>query len=327
MFSRRSLATDLAEIRDIHAPDSVVLDVESDFETLPPAAAEDLGFFVDELSPVSYPDAWLPSDIPELLRRYAGPTFTIGLPGDGTVVRTTQTSPEAILVKRRAEGTPEEFLAFLIADRLVRSGTSPVSGALGSDRAPDRGVPETFLPFFGALYVDLDEAIRRPDRSDSDDSDAGDSDADGSDADGSAPDTEGGSKRPPTGSDPMDASTTGFDSTDVFQIAYALFEAWVGLHTREVFSTWERTHPRLYDAWLDAGDRLEGRLQELPSEIARGRTDFASATEYACSAVRHGLELPAPFTPLDTAAYRDRGAPYAVAWAEKTVSSMIEASE
>lgn len=297
MFSPRSLAEDLTEIRAEHAPDSVVLDVESDFETLPPAAAEDLGFFVDELSPASYPDAWLPGETPKLLRRYAGPTFTIGLPGDGTVVRTTQTRPEAILVKRRAEGTPEGFLAFLIADRLVRAGTSPASGALGSDRVPDRGVPETFLPFFGELYVELDEAIRRP-------HDQLDDASDGS-----------------------RGSPTGFDSTDVFQIAYALFEGWVGLHTREVFSSWEETHPRLYDAWVDAGERLEGRLQELPSEIARGRTDFASATEYACSAVRHGLDLPAPFAALDTAAYRERGAPYAVAWAEKTVSSMVDASE
>ncbi|MFC6771728.1 hypothetical protein ACFQDD_09405, partial [Halorubrum pallidum] len=58
-------------------------------------------------------------------------------------------------------------------------------------------------------------------------------------------------------------------------------------------------------------------------EVARGETDFASATEYACSAVRHGLDLPAPFAALDTGAYRDRGALYAVKWAEKTFESMV----
>jgi len=37
--------------------------------------------------------------------------------------------------------------------------------------------------------------------------------------------------------------------------------------------------------------------------------------------VKHGLELPAPFAALDTEAYRDHGADYAVTWAEKTVES------
>ncbi|GAB7092234.1 hypothetical protein JCM18237_25050 [Halorubrum luteum] len=302
MFSRRPLADDLTEIRATHAPDSVVLDVESDFETLPPAAAEDLGFFVEELSPASYPDAWIPNDTPDLLRTYAGPTFTIGLPGDGTVVRTTQTTPETILVKRRAEGTPDDFLAFLIADRLVRAGISTAPGVSASDDVSAATIPETFLPFFGSMYVDLDEAIRRP----------------AEEATSSSNEVGSG-----TGLGPA----TGLGSADVFQIAHALFEAWVGLHTRDVFSSWNDTHPRLFDAWMDAGERLEGRLHELPSEIARGQTEFASATEYACSAVRHGLDLPTPFAALDTTAYRERGAPYAVAWAEKTIASMIEATE
>jgi len=58
-----------------------VLDVDADFETLPPAAAEDLGLFVDGLSPASFPVEWLPDEVPDLLRKYAGPTFTVGLPG------------------------------------------------------------------------------------------------------------------------------------------------------------------------------------------------------------------------------------------------------
>jgi hypothetical protein len=289
MFTSRSLDDDLEAVREEHAPGSPVLDVDADFETLPPAAAEDLGLFVDALSPASFPAAWLPDEAPELLRRYAGPTFTVGLPGDGTVVRTTQTDPQTVLVKKRAEGTPDDFLAFLIADRLVQIGVSPSPGSLPDDTPPDR-LPESFLPFFGERYRDLDAAIRRPD--------------------------------PDTG-----ASTTGMGPSDVFQIAAALFDAWVGLYTRDAFASWEGAHPRLFDAWIDAGDSLEGRLGDLAGEVARGETDFASATEYACSAVRHGLDLPAPFAALDTAAYRDRGAPYAVTWAEKTVASMVKASE
>ncbi|WP_435073816.1 DUF7089 family protein [Halorubrum sp. HHNYT27] len=287
MFSSRPLDDDLDAVRGDHAPGSPVLDVDADFETLPPAAAEDLGLFVDSLSPASFPTEWLPDDVPALLRRYAGPTFTVGLPGDGTVVRTTQTDPQTVLVKKRAEGTPDGFLAFLIAERLVQVGVSPPAGSLPDGTPPDR-LPESFLPFFGDRYRNLDAAIRRPD--------------------------------PDTG-----ASTTGYGPNDVFQVAVALYDAWVGLHTRDVFASWEGRHPRLYDAWVDAGTRLEGRLGDLVGEVARGETDFASATEYACSAVRHGLDLPAPFAALDTGAYRERGAPYAVKWAEKTFESMVDA--
>ncbi|SMO31814.1 DUF7089 family protein [Halorubrum cibi] len=278
MFSARDLDADLAAVRDRHAPGSPVLDVDAEFETLPPAAAEDLGLFVDGLAPFSCPDDWLPSDAPETLRRYAGPTFTVGLPGAGTAVRTTQTEPQAVLLKRRAEGTPEDFLAFLIADRLVQVGIEPAAGTVASSEEPADRLPETFLPFFGPRYRDLDAAVRRPDSG----------------------------------------------AAEVFQVATALYDAWIGLHTREVFAGWEGESPRLYDAWTDAGERLEGRLADLPREVARGETDFASATEYACSAVRHGLDLPAPFAALDTAAYRDRGAPYAVKWAEKTFASIRE---
>ncbi|WP_066412818.1 DUF7089 family protein [Halorubrum aethiopicum] len=302
MFSARDLDADLAAVRDRHAPGSPVIDVDAEFETLPPAAAEDLGLFVDGLVPFSCPDEWLPADAPETLRRYAGPTFTVGLPGAGTAVRTTQTEPQAVLLKRRAEGTPEDFLAFLIADRLVQVGVEPAAGTVASSEEPGDRLPETFLPFFGPRYRDLDAAIRRPESS---------ADGDASPADGADDAT-------------SSEATARFDAADVFQVANALYDAWVGLHVRDVFATWEGEFPRLYDAWIDAGERLEGRLVDLPSEVARGETDFASATEYACSAVRHGLELPAPFAALDTAAYRERGAPYAVTWAEKTFASLRE---
>ena len=286
MFSARALDDDLAAVRDRHAPGSPVIDVDGEFETLPPAAAEDLGLFVDRLDPFSAPEDWLPPAAPETLRRYAGPSFTVGLPGAGTVVRTTQTAPQAVLLKRRAEGTPEDFLAFLIADRLVQIGIEPAAGSVASPEEPDGRLPETFLPFFGPRYPDLDEAIRDP----------------------------------TTGAD----GTASSDAADVFQVATALYDAWVGLHTRDVFASWEGEFPRLYDAWVDAGERLEGRLGDLAGEVARGETDFPSATEYACSAVRHGLDLPPPFAALDTAAYRERGAPYAVKWAEKTFRALRE---
>ncbi|MDB2264943.1 hypothetical protein PM025_12405 [Halorubrum ezzemoulense] len=287
MFSPRALDDDIEAVRDHYAPGSPVLDVESDFETLPPAAAEDLGLFVDALDPASYPAEWLPEAVPDLLGKHAGPAFTVGLPGDGTVVRTAQTDPPAVLVKRRAEGTPEDFLAFLVAERLVQIDCDPAPGAVsGGDST---GLPETFLPFFGERYRDLDAAIRRPD--------------------------------PETG-----ASTTGFGPADVFQVANALFDAWVGLHTRDTLASWESEHPRLYDAWVDAGKRLSGRLGELSGEVARGDTEFPSATEYACSAVKHDLDLSAPYAALDTTAYRDRGAAYAVAWTEKTFAALLDES-
>lgn len=257
-FEPRSLTGEVEAVHDAYATDSLVLDVGRDFETLPPAVAEDLGLLVDSLDPARYPREWLPDDVPETLVHYAGSEFTIGLPNDGTVVWTRQTAPPTVLVKFRARGTPEAFLDFLLAEAFVE---------LSLD------VPESFLPFFGDRYVALDSAV------------------------GSGP-------------------------ADVYQIAAALYDAWVGLQTREVFGEWDDDYPGLYDAWRDAGSRLEGRLTDLPAEVAHGKTSFAAATEYACSAVKHDLDLPAPFAALDTEAYREHGADYAVRWAEKTFEQL-----
>ncbi|MFB6176699.1 MAG: hypothetical protein ABEI99_06070, partial [Halobaculum sp.] len=149
------------------------------------------------------------------------------------------------------------------------------------------------------------------------------------------------------------AGAAPISGTDAYQLAAALFDAWVGLHTREVFASWSEDsattpaealadvtgdsfdapadgaadlgpHPELFDAWVDAGERLEGRLDDLSAEMAHGETSFPEATEYACSAVKHGLELPAPFGALDTRAYRDHGAAYAVQWVEKTYEQLAE---
>jgi hypothetical protein len=254
MFERRSLPEELETVRDRHAPDAIVLDADGDFETLPPATAEDLGLLVDTLDPATYPAEWVPDHAPTTLHRFAGSDFTIGLPGDGTVTWTRQTDPPTVLVKARAEGTPDDFLEFLIAEALVEVGL---------------GVPESFLPFFGAQYPDLDAAI------------------------------------------PLDAAS-------VYQIAAALYDGWLGGQTRPIFADWEGDLPHLYDAWVDAGDRLRDRVDGLPGAVARGETDFADATELACAAIKHGLDLPAPFAALDTAAYVDHGPEYAVRWAATT---------
>jgi hypothetical protein len=258
MFAERSLSEDVSSIHAEYAPESLVLDVDQDFETLPPEAAENLGLVVDALDPASYPEDWLPEDVPEVLKRYTGGEFTVGMPGDGTVAWTRQTDPPVVLVKARSRGTPANFLDFLIAESLCQIGL---------------GAHEQFLPFFGAQYRELDDAV-------------------------------------PLG------------PADVYQIAAALYDAWVGLNTREVFREWEQSHDRLHDAWVDAGERLEGRVGGLPKAVARGETSFPDATELACSAVKHDLELPAPFSALDTQAYREHEADYAVQWAKKTFEQL-----
>jgi hypothetical protein len=260
MFEARELSPVVTAVRDEHAPDAGVYDCRVDFETLDPAQAEDLGLLVDRLDPQSYPAEWLPADAPELLQRYAGGEFTIGLPGDGSVVWTRQTAPPTVLVKPRVAGSPESFVDFLVAEALVEAGL---------------GVPEQFLGFFEDDYRAL-------------------------------------------------ADATPLDGNDTYQLAVALYDAWVGLQTRETFREWPDAHPGLGAAWRDAGERLVDRVDGLAAEVARGETSFPAAAELACSGVKHDLDLPAPFDALDTAAYRDRGAPYAVAWAEKTFASLRE---
>lgn len=109
---------------------------------------------------------------------------------------------------------------------------------------------------------------------------------------------------------------------DTYQLAVALFDAWVGLRTRETFAGWSKEYPDLHSAWVDAGERLQPRLSGLSGEVARGETSFGAAAELACSAVKHDLEVPVPFSALDTAAYREHGASYAVQWADRTFEKL-----
>lgn len=260
MFSERQLGEELAAVRAAHAPDAVVLNCGTDFETLDPAVAEELLLLTESVTPLSVDSAWVPASAPEQLHRYAEADFTVGLPGDGGVVWTTQTDPPCILVKPRLETSPDSFVEFLVAEAVVQTGL---------------GDPEQFISFFGERYTDL-------------------------------------------------AATTDprLGPSGTYQLAVALYDAYLGLRTREVFETWAEEYPALYDAWADAGKRLEPRLSDLSAEVARGQTDFAAAAELACSAVKHGVELPAPFAALDTSAYADHGADYAVRWAEKTFEQL-----
>ncbi|WP_408960013.1 hypothetical protein [Natrinema sp. 74] len=260
MFEARALSDRVAAVREAHAPAARVVDCDRDFETLPPAQAEDLGLLVDALEPTTYPAAWLPDDVPTLLARYAGSDLTIGMPGDGSIAWTRQTDPPVVIVKPRVEGSPEPFVDFLLAEAFVQ---------LGLD------VPEHFIGFFGETYRDLDRAVS-------------------------------------------------LDPNGTYQVAAALYDGWVGLQTREVFADWRGDHPELADAWQDAGSRLEDRVTDLSRAVARGDTDFADATELACAAIKHAIELPAPFAALDTDAYLDHGPEYAIRWAEKTFDSLEE---
>ena len=112
------------------------------------------------------------------------------------------------------------------------------------------------------------------------------------------------------------------DANARYQLAAALYTAYLGRQTRAEFADWADDYPGLYAAWDDAGERLQPRLEDLPSEIAQGQTEFPAAAELACSGVKHGLDLPAPFAALDTDAYLEYGADYAVQWAETTFEKM-----
>lgn len=274
MFEARDASAAVERVRAEWTPDAVLLDAESDFETLPPAQAEDLGLVVDSIDPASYPSSWLPAESPALLERLAGGDFVVGMPGDGSVVWTRQTTPPVVVVKPRVEGSPASFVDFLVAEAFVELGVS-ARGAR-ADVDGEAAAPEHFLPFFGSTYREL-----------------------------------------------AAATTLGPNST--YQLANALYEGWLGLHTRDVYADWLAAEDERVDlgaAWQDAGERLESRLAGLPREVARGETEFADAAELACSGIKHAVELPSPFAALDTDAYRERGAPFAIRWAEKTFDAL-----
>jgi hypothetical protein len=257
MFTERTLSPAVEQVHETHAPDALVLDCGQGFETLPAAQAEELALVTDTLVPATYPEAWLPPDAPDILRRYAGGDLTIGMPGDGSVAWTHQTDPPVVLCKPRLEGSPDAFVQFLVAEALVEVGLDE---------------PEHFLGLFGEEYPDFADVTREI-----------------------------------------------LSPVETYQLAAACYDAYLGLQTREIFADWEGD---LFDAWVDAGERLEPRLDDLPGAIARGETNFADAAELACSAVKHGGEIPSPFDALDAAVYLDHGPAFAIQWAERTVETL-----
>lgn len=144
MFEARDLHEDVAAVRDEYAPDAIVLNASTDFETLPAASLDDVAMRVDEIHPHEYDPAWLPPDSPELLRRLTSNDLVVGMPGDGSVAWTTQTTPPVVIVKARVEGSPDDFVDFLVAEALVEAGLD---------------TPEHLLGLFQDQYLAFAEAV------------------------------------------------------------------------------------------------------------------------------------------------------------------------
>lgn len=252
-LSERPLSGAVRTVRERHAPDALVLDAASPFETLSEAALDELATLADGYSPHEYDPDWLPADAPALLHRVASGEAPVGAPGDGAVAWTTTTTPPAVIVKPRVEGSPEAFVDLLVAEALVAAGAE---------------LPEHFLGLFGDRYADLATAM----------------------------DT--------------DPATT-------YQVAAACTTAYRGLHVRPVLADWADDLEHLHEAYVEAGEGIRPRVQGLTEAVASGETGLGDAAELACAAVRHGITPPAPFAALADERYREHGAEYAVAWAER----------
>ena len=144
MFEAFDLPAELERFRDATLPGVLVLDCEREFESMPTDWVYELALFTEAIEPVRYPASWVPEDAPAPLRRLVTEEITIGLSGDGGVVRTTQTDPPIVFVKPRLSGAPDAFVEFLIAEAIVEI---------------DLGHPEHFLGFFEATYPRLQTAV------------------------------------------------------------------------------------------------------------------------------------------------------------------------
>jgi len=118
------------------------------------------------------------------------------------------------------------------------------------------------------------------------------------------------------------ADATPLSPADTYQLAVALFTAFVGRSTRPIFAGWDDEFPGLHAEWVNTGQQLEPRLAELSQDVALGRTEFPDAAELACSALKHDIEIPTPFDALDSAAYDQYGPEFAVQWAETTFDAL-----
>jgi len=118
------------------------------------------------------------------------------------------------------------------------------------------------------------------------------------------------------------SEATPLSPTDTYQLAVALFTAFVGRSTRPIFAGWDDELPGLHTEWVDTGAQLEPRLSELSEDVALDRTGFSDAAELACNGFKHDIEVPKPFDALDTAAYDEYGSEFAVQWAKKTFDAL-----
>lgn len=258
MFEAYRPTGDLAALQAALEPTPLVLECERDFETLPTESVYELAMLTDDLAPLSVDPDWIPRDGPSHLQDLDDADPIIGLPGDGGVTWTRQTSPPAVLIKPRLAGAPTAFRDFLVAEALVQLREE---------------VPETMLEFFGERYPALQTAAN--------------------------------------------------DDPDLaYRLGISLHDGWCGHVTRSTFAGWTDSFPDLHAAWVDAGDRVQPRLEELPGLLAAGEMGFGAATELACSAIKHDCALPAPFDALTVAAFRDHGPDFAVRWTERTLAEL-----
>lgn len=147
MFTERALTDELAALREEIAAASLVLDCEREFETMPEDWVYELALLTEDLHPLAHPDAWIPADAPLAARRTTGSDPAIGMPDDGSVAWTRQTTPRLVFVKPRAGALPAEFRDFLIGEALVELA---------------EGMPETPVCFFRERYTDLQGRVESP---------------------------------------------------------------------------------------------------------------------------------------------------------------------
>ena len=259
MFATRDLSPPVAAWQTEVLPDARVVDCGREFDVLPADLTYELALFTDAVTPVTYPDTWIPGDAPSHLQRYTGSNPVVGRPGQGSVTWTRQYDPPVVIVKPRGRDLPESFLAFVLAEALLVCSL---------------GLPEHPLGFFEGNYQELQDIVGEP------------------------------------------APTA--------RLAGALFDAWIGLHTRPRYRGWANDHPELLAAWEEAGRLLDDRIANLQDRRTSGSIDFLEATDIACSAIKHGHDLPSPYQALAVDRYRTEGAPYALRWVERTINAVAD---
>ena len=144
MFSEYALGEDLIELCENTDCDTLVVESQRDFEALPEDALFEVALLTEDISPTPCPESWLSEDSPQTLSRLTKNDLAIGLPGDGSVTWTAQTTPPLIIIKPRIAGAPTDFKDFLIAEAILQLS---------------RDHPEHLLSFFREDYRSLEGAV------------------------------------------------------------------------------------------------------------------------------------------------------------------------